>query len=164
MVLETIPPFSNVDNYDSERGGSIAFPLAKQVVFALMFNFNHKDGKIAIYIGLWWLLFYFLARHLVQISWWKKNKVGETADLTYLPHPGIQGWFHLVIVLLGMVGKEAGLGLSEMGTDLFYYGYDNKQKSLTFYNIAAERVWMELQWQRLFGPLLGVILGSGWCL
>jgi starch-binding outer membrane protein, SusD/RagB family len=34
-------------------------------------------------------------------------------------------------------GKEAGLGLSEMGTDLFYYGYDNKQKSLNSYTITA---------------------------
>ena len=31
--------FSSVDNYDSERGGSIAFPLAKQVVFGVNVQF-----------------------------------------------------------------------------------------------------------------------------
>lgn len=38
----------------------------------------------------------------------------------------------------GWYGKEAALGLSEMGTDLFYYGYDNKQKSLCQYNFTAD--------------------------
>lgn len=66
------------------------------------------------------------------------NKVGQTADLTYSTNTGIQG-------LVGscysfsrtFYGKEAGLGLSEMGTDLFYSGYDNKQKSLNSYNLTA---------------------------
>ncbi|MBN1821237.1 MAG: RagB/SusD family nutrient uptake outer membrane protein [Prolixibacteraceae bacterium] len=66
------------------------------------------------------------------------NKVGQTADLTYSTNTGIQG---LVASCYSFArtfyGKEAGLGLSEMGTDLFYYGYDNKQKSLNSYNITS---------------------------
>lgn len=69
----------------------------------------------------------------------EENKVGETADLTYSTSSGIQGLVSSCYSFArGWYGKEAGLGLSEMGTDLFYYGYDNKQKSLTSYNIAAE--------------------------
>lgn len=66
------------------------------------------------------------------------NRVGQTADLTYSTTTGIQG---LVSSCYSFTrtwyGKEAGLGLSEMGTDLFYYGYDNKQKSLNSYNLTS---------------------------
>jgi hypothetical protein len=66
------------------------------------------------------------------------NKVGMTADLAYNTVSGIDG---LVASCYSFsrawYGKEAGLGLSEMGTDLFYYGFDNKQKSLNSYNITA---------------------------
>ncbi len=66
------------------------------------------------------------------------NRVGQTADLTYSTSTGIQG---LVASCYSFTrawyGKEAGLGLSEMGTDLFYYGYDNKQKSLNSYNLTS---------------------------
>lgn len=66
------------------------------------------------------------------------NKVGQTADLTYSTSTGIQG---LVASCYSFArtwyGKEAGLGLSEMGTDLFYHGYDNKQKSLCTYNLTS---------------------------
>lgn len=66
------------------------------------------------------------------------NKVGETADLTYSTAAGLQGLVSSCYSYArGWYGKEAGLGLSEMGTDLFYYGYDNKQKSLNSYNISA---------------------------
>ncbi|MGD9929930.1 MAG: RagB/SusD family nutrient uptake outer membrane protein [Mangrovibacterium sp.] len=65
------------------------------------------------------------------------NKTGETADLTYSSKTGIEGLVASCYSFArGWYGKEAGLGLSEMGTDLFYYGYDNKQKSLTSYNIT----------------------------
>lgn len=67
------------------------------------------------------------------------NKVGMTADLAYNTVSGIDG---LVASCYSFsrawYGKEAGLGLSEMGTDLFYFGFDNKQKSLNSYNITAE--------------------------
>jgi hypothetical protein len=67
------------------------------------------------------------------------NKVGETADLSYATSSGIQGLVSSCYSFArGWYGKEAGLGLSEMGTDLFYYGYDNKQKSLNSYNIVAQ--------------------------
>lgn len=66
------------------------------------------------------------------------NKVGQTADLTYTTATGIEGLINSCYSFSrGWWGKEAGLGLSEMGTDLFYYGYDNKQKSLTSYNLTA---------------------------
>jgi len=66
------------------------------------------------------------------------NKVGQTADLLYATETGIESlvassyaysrtWY----------GKEAGLGLSEMGSDLFYSGFDNKQKSLNSYKLSA---------------------------
>ncbi|HNQ38467.1 MAG TPA: hypothetical protein PKJ58_10940, partial [Prolixibacteraceae bacterium] len=67
------------------------------------------------------------------------NKAGMTADLTYSTASGIQGLVSSAYSFArGWYGKEAGLGLSETGTDLFYYGYDNKQKSLNTYNITAE--------------------------
>lgn len=69
----------------------------------------------------------------------EENKVGQTADLLYATETGIESlvassyaysrtWY----------GKEAGLGLSEMGSDLFYSGFDNKQKSLNSYKLTAE--------------------------
>jgi len=66
------------------------------------------------------------------------NKTGQTADLTYATKTGIEGLVASCYSFArGWYGKEAGLGLSEMGTDLFYYGYDNKQKSLNSYNLTA---------------------------
>ena len=66
------------------------------------------------------------------------NKVGETADLTYGTKTGVEGLLAASYSYTrGWYGKEAGLGLSEMGTDLFYYGYDNKQKSLCSYTFDA---------------------------
>ncbi len=67
------------------------------------------------------------------------NKAGETADLTYATSSGVKGLVSSCYSFArGWYGKEAGLGLSEMGTDLFCYGYDNKQKSLNSYNLSAE--------------------------
>ena len=69
----------------------------------------------------------------------EENKVGQTADLAYSTASGANGLIASCYSFTrGWYGKEAGLGLSEMGTDLFYYGYDNKQKSLNSYNITAE--------------------------
>ena len=69
----------------------------------------------------------------------EENKAGQTADLTYTTASGIEGLISSCYSFArGWYGKEAGLGLSEMGTDLFYYGYDNKQKSLNSYNLTAE--------------------------
>lgn len=67
------------------------------------------------------------------------NKVGQTADLVYGTASGLQGLVASCYSFArGWYGKEAGLGLSETGTDLFYYGYDNKQKSLNSYSITAQ--------------------------
>lgn len=67
------------------------------------------------------------------------NKAGVTADLGYSTATGAQGLVASTFSFArGWYGKEAGLGLSEMGTDLFNYGYDNKQKSLCSYNLTAE--------------------------
>ena len=64
--------------------------------------------------------------------------MGETADLAYKTKAGLDGLVaNCYTFARGWYGKEAGLGLSEMGTDLFYSGYDNKQKSLVSYNISA---------------------------
>jgi hypothetical protein len=66
------------------------------------------------------------------------NKAGMTADLTYSTISGIDGLIGSCYSFArGWYGKEPALGLSEMGTDLFYYGYDNKQKGLNSYNLTS---------------------------
>jgi hypothetical protein len=67
------------------------------------------------------------------------NKVGNTADLFYSTETGIESLMASCYAY-GRVwyGKEAALGLAEMGTDLFYSGFDCKQKSLNSYKITAE--------------------------
>ncbi|HHU57015.1 MAG TPA: RagB/SusD family nutrient uptake outer membrane protein [Bacteroidales bacterium] len=66
-------------------------------------------------------------------------KVGAAPELAFSTASGIEGLVaNTYSFARGWYGKEAGLGLSEMGTDLFYYGYDNKQKSLNSYNLTAE--------------------------
>jgi len=67
------------------------------------------------------------------------NKTGETADLAYNTISGIDGLIQSAYTFThGWWGKEPSLGLSEMGSDLFYFGYDNKQKSMLKYDISAE--------------------------
>ena len=67
------------------------------------------------------------------------NKTGETADLAYNTTSGIDRLVSSAYAYArGWWGKEPSLGLSEMGSDLFYYGYDNKQKSLCSYDLSAE--------------------------
>ena len=69
----------------------------------------------------------------------EENKCGETADLVYSTASGADGLIASCYSFArGWYGKEAGLGLSEMGTDVFYHGYDNKQKGLVTYNLTAE--------------------------
>ena len=69
----------------------------------------------------------------------EKNKTAQTADLAYSTETGIAGLVNSCYSFArGWWGKEAGLGLSEMGTDDFYSGYDNKQKSLVSYNFTAQ--------------------------
>lgn len=66
------------------------------------------------------------------------NRVGETADITYKTETGLEGLVGSCYSFArGWYGKEGALGLSEMGTDLFYTGYDNKQKSLCQYNLTS---------------------------
>ena len=66
------------------------------------------------------------------------NKTGDTANLVYNTATGIDGLVHSAYSYCrGFWGKEPAIGLSEMGTDLFYYGYDNKQKSLVSYDLTA---------------------------
>jgi len=67
------------------------------------------------------------------------NKVGQTADLLYATETGIESLVASCYTYSRTwYGKEAALGLSEMGSDLFYYGFDNKQKSMNSYKITAE--------------------------
>ena len=66
------------------------------------------------------------------------NKTGETAELTYSTKTGIDGLLASAYSYQrGWYGKEPALGLTEGGTDLFYYGFDNKQKSMNSYNITS---------------------------
>jgi len=66
------------------------------------------------------------------------NKVGQTSDLTYSTSSGIRGLVASCYSFArGWYGKEPALGLAEMGSDLFYFGFDNKQKSLNSYSITA---------------------------
>lgn len=67
------------------------------------------------------------------------NKTGETPDIAYQTETGIDGLVSSAYAYTrGWWGKEPSLGLAEMGSDLFYYGYDNKQKSLCSYDLSAE--------------------------
>ena len=67
------------------------------------------------------------------------NKTGETANLAYNTVSGIDGLIQSAYTYThGWWGKEPSLGLAEMGSDLFYFGYDNKQKSMLKYDISAE--------------------------
>jgi len=67
------------------------------------------------------------------------NKTGETADLAYNTISGIDGLVASAYDYThGWWGKEPSLGLAEMGSDLFYFGYDNKQKSMLKYDLSAE--------------------------
>lgn len=69
----------------------------------------------------------------------EENKTGETADLAYNTISGIDGLVYSAYSYThGWWGKEPSLGLAECGADLFYYGYDNKQKSLLSYDFTAE--------------------------
>ena len=69
----------------------------------------------------------------------EENKTGETADLAYNTVSGIDGLIQSAYTYThGWWGKEPSLGLAEMGSDLFYFGYDNKQKSMLKYDISAE--------------------------
>lgn len=68
----------------------------------------------------------------------ENNRVGETADLSYSTASGIRGLVASCYSFArGWYGKEPSLGLAEMGSDLFYFGFDNKQKSLNSYSITA---------------------------
>ena len=65
------------------------------------------------------------------------NKKAEIPGLTYMTSAGIEGLVaSCYSYTRAWYGKEAGLGLSEMGTDLFYAGYDNKQRSLVQYSLT----------------------------
>lgn len=67
----------------------------------------------------------------------EENKVGDTADLSYGTVTGMDGLMSSCYSYLRLwYGKSAALGLSEMGTDEFFFGMDNKQKSMLQYNIT----------------------------
>jgi len=69
----------------------------------------------------------------------EENKVGQTADLLYATETGIESLVASCYTYTRTwYGKEAAIGLSEMGSDLFYYGFDNKQKTMNSYKLTAE--------------------------
>ncbi|MDR0810820.1 MAG: RagB/SusD family nutrient uptake outer membrane protein [Paludibacter sp.] len=68
----------------------------------------------------------------------ENTKTGDTADLTYATKSGIDGLVSSCYAFTrGFYGKEAGLGIAECGTDLFYTGKDNKQTVLATYDFTA---------------------------
>lgn len=63
------------------------------------------------------------------------NRTGATEDVIYSTKSGIDGLVAASYSYLrGWYGKEAGIGLSEGGTDLWLTGYDNRQKVLVDYS------------------------------
>ena len=59
------------------------------------------------------------------------NKAGQTADLGYSTASGIKGLVGSCYSFArGWYGKEPGLGLSEMGTDLFYAGHVRRWRDI----------------------------------
>lgn len=74
------------------------------------------------------------------------NKTGTTAQTEYVTESGLKGLVASTYSFArGWYGKEPALGLAEMGTDLFYYGFDCKQKSLVSYNFGAESLGNNVQ-------------------
>ena len=68
----------------------------------------------------------------------EENKAGMTADLAYSTTTGIEGLVRSCYATTrGWWGKEAGLGLTECGTDLFLGSFDNKQSSLVTYGFTS---------------------------
>jgi len=66
------------------------------------------------------------------------NKTAETANITYATAAGMEGLVSGAYdYLRGWYGKEPALGLSEAGTDLWYEGYDNQQKTLCEYTFTS---------------------------
>ena len=69
----------------------------------------------------------------------EENKTGENADLTYQTKGGIDGLVSAMYSFgRGYWGKEGAHGLTEGGTDLFYAGGDNQQRSLVTYDFGSE--------------------------
>jgi hypothetical protein len=68
------------------------------------------------------------------------NKTGKTEDLVYSTESSLDGLVASCYSYLRLwYGKEAGFGLSEAGTDLWYNARDNKQLDLvTYQNVSPE--------------------------
>lgn len=68
------------------------------------------------------------------------NKTGATEDMIYSTRSGLEGLIAASYSYSrGWYGKEAGIGLSEGGTDTWLTGFDNRQKILIDYSgITAE--------------------------
>lgn len=83
------------------------------------------------------------------------NKTGQTADLTYSTKSGIEGLLNSCYTFArGFYGKEAGVGFTEGGTDLFYPGQDNKQTSLVNYLLTPETFEPSLASSKANNPCL----------
>lgn len=68
----------------------------------------------------------------------EENLVGNSAEFTYDTKSGIEGLMGSAYTYARLwYGREGGTGLTDGGTDEFYYGYDNKQKSMLKYDITA---------------------------
>ncbi len=82
------------------------------------------------------------------------NKVGSTADLTYTTASGISGLVNSCYYFArGWWGKEASLGFAETKTDLFYFGNDNKQKTLNQYDITSATGHLDEYWDLFYSAV-----------
>lgn len=82
------------------------------------------------------------------------NKVGSTADLTYTTASGISGLVNSCYYFArGWWGKEASLGFAETKTDIFYSGYDNKQKTLNVYDITSATGHLDEYWDLFYSAV-----------
>lgn len=82
------------------------------------------------------------------------NKVGSTADLTYTTASGINGLVNSCYYFArGWWGKEASLGFAETKTDIFYSGYDNKQKTLNQYDITSATSQLDDYWELFYSAV-----------
>ncbi|MCU0457722.1 MAG: RagB/SusD family nutrient uptake outer membrane protein [Bacteroidales bacterium] len=65
----------------------------------------------------------------------ENNRTSNTEDILYSSKSGIEGLVAASYSYLrGWYGKEAAIGLSEGGTDIWLTGYDNRQKVLINYS------------------------------
>ena len=89
----------------------------------------------------------------------EENRAGLTADNVYTSPEGFESLVNAAYSYTrAWYGKEEGFNLTEMGTDLWYPGVDNRRLDLMVYSnlqgseagLAATEVFIERLWQRSY--------------